>query len=80
MRFALSAGDASFASLTAGQQDEFLKSVEDTPFFAATRTLTLIGMFSSPSYGGNRYGAGWALIGLGAAVLIGLLKALGVFK
>jgi Gluconate 2-dehydrogenase subunit 3 len=54
---------ASFASLTAEQQDEFLKSVEETPFFAATRTLTLIGMFSSPSHGGNRNGAGWALIG-----------------
>ena len=53
----------SFASLTAEQQDQFLKGVEQTPFFSATQTLTLTGMFASPSYGGNRNGAGWALIG-----------------
>jgi hypothetical protein len=53
----------SFATLTSEQQIEFLKGVEDTPFFATTRLLTLLGMFSLPEYGGNRDGVGWNVIG-----------------
>jgi len=53
----------SFASLTSGQQVEYLKGVEQSPFFNTTRLLTLLGMFSLPSYGGNRDGVGWKLIG-----------------
>jgi len=53
----------SFASLTSEQQIEYLKGVDQTPFFNATRLLTLLGMFSLPAYGGNRDGAGWKLIG-----------------
>jgi gluconate 2-dehydrogenase gamma chain len=54
---------ASFASLSSRQQVEFLKTVDQTPFFNTTRLLTLLGMFSLPSYGGNRGGVGWKLIG-----------------
>jgi hypothetical protein len=58
------AGDAaSFASLAADQQIAFLKTVDRTPFFEATRLLTLLGMFTMPKYGGNRDGIGWKLIG-----------------
>jgi gluconate 2-dehydrogenase gamma chain len=53
----------SFASLSSRQQVEFLKTVDQTPFFNTTRLLTLLGMFSLPSYGGNRGGVGWKLIG-----------------
>ena len=53
----------SFASLTSGQQVEYLKGVDQSPFFKTTRLLTLLGMFSLPSYGGNRDAAGWKLIG-----------------
>ena len=56
-------GAASFASLTNDQQLEFLKTVDRTPFFDTTRLLTLLGMFSMPSYGGNSGGVGWKLIG-----------------
>ncbi len=54
---------ASFASLPSEQQIEYLKQVDQTPFFATTRLLTLLGMFSLPAYGGNRDGVGWKLIG-----------------
>ena len=54
---------ASFAALTSAQQIEFLKTVDRTPFFETTRLLTLFGMFTTPTYGGNRDGVGWKLIG-----------------
>jgi gluconate 2-dehydrogenase gamma chain len=57
------AGAGSFAALTSEQQVEYLKGVDQTPFFNTTRLLTLLGMFSLPSYGGNREGAGWKLLG-----------------
>jgi gluconate 2-dehydrogenase gamma chain len=54
----------SFASLTSEQQIAYLKTVDQTPFFTTTRLLTLLGMFSLPSYGGNRDGVGWKLVGV----------------
>jgi gluconate 2-dehydrogenase gamma chain len=54
---------ASFASLGSDRQIEFLKTVENTPFFDRIRQLTLCGMFTMPKYGGNRGGVGWKLIG-----------------
>jgi gluconate 2-dehydrogenase gamma chain len=57
-------GVASFATLAAPQQIEYLKTVDRTPFFETTRLLTLLGMFTMPKYGGNRDGLGWKLIGL----------------
>ncbi len=53
----------SFALLTTDQQIEFLRGVDETPFFNSTRLLTLLGMFTMPVYGGNRDGVGWKLIG-----------------
>ena len=40
-----------------------MRTVEQTPFFEQMRLLTLLGMFSSPAYGGNVDGAGWKLLG-----------------
>lgn len=54
----------SFAALPAGDQVAVMKSVEGEPFFAAARTLVLTGAFAEPSYGGNRGGAGWTMIGI----------------
>jgi gluconate 2-dehydrogenase gamma chain len=54
---------SSFAALTHQQQMDFLKLVENTPFFGRLRLLTLIGMFAMPKYGGNRDGVGWNLLG-----------------
>jgi gluconate 2-dehydrogenase gamma chain len=53
----------SFATLQSEDQIAYLKTVERTQFFDATRLLTLLGMFTMPAYGGNRNGAGWKLIG-----------------
>ena len=44
-------------------QIAFLKTVDRTPFFESMRVLTLLGMFTSPQYGGNFEGAGWKLLG-----------------
>jgi gluconate 2-dehydrogenase gamma chain len=52
-----------FAALSSGQQMEFLKSIDATPFFGSMRLLTVIGMFAMPQYGGNRDGIGWKLLG-----------------
>ena len=52
-----------FASLASEQQIAYLTTIDRTPFFEATRLLTLLGMFSLPAYGGNRDGIGWKLIG-----------------
>jgi gluconate 2-dehydrogenase gamma chain len=40
-----------------------LKTVDRTPFFEFTRMLTVLGMFSSPKYGGNYQGSGWKMMG-----------------
>jgi gluconate 2-dehydrogenase gamma chain len=59
-------GTASFAALTAAQQDELLKTIEQTPFFGQIRFITVAGMFANPSYGGNQDQAGWKLLGFEA--------------
>jgi gluconate 2-dehydrogenase gamma chain len=56
-------GTTSFAALKPEQQDEYLKSIEQTPFFGQTRFATCVGMFGNPSYGGNQGELGWKLIG-----------------
>jgi len=54
---------ASFAAAASDQQIAYLNIVDRTPFFNTTRVLTLLGMFTRPTYGGNRDGVGWKLIG-----------------
>jgi gluconate 2-dehydrogenase gamma chain len=54
---------ASFAAASSDDQIAFLKTVDHTPFFETERTLTLLGMFTSPKYGGNYQGSGWKLMG-----------------
>jgi gluconate 2-dehydrogenase gamma chain len=54
---------ASFAALAPAQQIAYLTEVERTPFFDLTRQLTVMGLFTMPSYGGNKDGIGWTLIG-----------------
>ena len=54
---------ASFAALPSDRQIEFLRLVDRTPFFEQARLLTCCGMFMDPSYGGNRGGLGWKLLG-----------------
>jgi hypothetical protein len=54
---------ASFAQAGPDAQIAYLKTVDRAPFFDSVRTLTLLGMFSSPKYGGNFRGAGWEMMG-----------------
>jgi gluconate 2-dehydrogenase gamma chain len=56
-------GASSFAALSSEDQIELLRAVEHTPFFVTMRLLTVLGMFAMPSYGGNRQGLGWQLLG-----------------
>jgi gluconate 2-dehydrogenase gamma chain len=57
------AAAASFAALTAAQQDEVIREIETTPFFQAVRLDTIVGTFALPSWGGNRDYLGWRLLG-----------------
>ena len=52
-----------FSSLTGEQQTEALKKIEKSPFFELVRTMTILGMFSNPDYGGNHNQIGWKLLG-----------------
>jgi gluconate 2-dehydrogenase gamma chain len=56
-------GAASFAALTAAQQDELLHDIEKTPFFQAARFDTIVGTFGLPTWGGNRDYVGWHMLG-----------------
>ncbi len=61
--FAATHSAADFAAADDAMQIEFLGSVDNTDFFATVRFLTLLGMFALASYGGNRDGIGWKLLG-----------------
>jgi hypothetical protein len=53
----------SFASAPLDAQMAYLKTVDRTPFFETTRMLTVLGLFTSPKYGGNYQGSGWKMMG-----------------
>ncbi|MEJ2541376.1 MAG: gluconate 2-dehydrogenase subunit 3 family protein [Gemmatimonadota bacterium] len=59
-------GDVTFPALGEDAQIAMLRDLEGSEFFGTVRHLTLAGMFSHPSYGGNRGEAGWTLIGFDA--------------
>jgi gluconate 2-dehydrogenase gamma chain len=54
---------ANFASLSAAQQTEILKAIENTPAFNLFRSFTMIGFLGNPEDGANRDMAGWKLVG-----------------
>ena len=56
-------GGTVFAQASPDTQIAFLRTVDHTPFFETTRMFTILGMFSSPKYGGNYRGSGWKLLG-----------------
>lgn len=53
-----------FASLSSSDQRVVMRLLEHEPFFAAARTLVLIGTFADPSHGGNRGEAGMRIVGM----------------
>ena len=65
LRKAGSAGAGkSFSKASDAEQIAFLHTVDKTPFFAAVRRLTVLGIIALPKYGGNYEGLGSKLIGV----------------
>jgi gluconate 2-dehydrogenase gamma chain len=62
-RKALFPASQSVAELTAAQRIELMKALEHSEFFGLLRFHTLAGFLGDLSYGGNRGGVGWKLIG-----------------
>lgn len=52
-----------FVALDAAARDTQMHAMEGQPLFESLRLLTILGLFASPSYGGNRDALGWQLIG-----------------
>jgi gluconate 2-dehydrogenase gamma chain len=52
-----------FGALDAARQEALMPAVAALPVFTPIRTLVVWGMFANPSYGGNRDGVGWKLLG-----------------
>lgn len=57
-------GAGVFSDLSEADQDTYLKSVENTPFFGGARFMTMAGIFGMAMYGGNRDNIGWKLAGM----------------
>jgi gluconate 2-dehydrogenase gamma chain len=53
-----------FSAAPEAQQIAWLHQVDETPFFAAVRRLTVLGLIAMPKYGGNHDGIGTKLIGV----------------
>jgi gluconate 2-dehydrogenase gamma chain len=56
-------GLVGFDQLSASDQDQKLRQIEDSYFFSILRKNTVEGMFSDPIHGGNTDMLGWQLIG-----------------
>jgi hypothetical protein len=53
----------SFAAASDADQQTYVASIVQTPFFQTTRLLTVLGFLASPKYGGNADRIGWKAIG-----------------
>jgi gluconate 2-dehydrogenase subunit 3-like protein len=53
-----------FAALPHARQIAVMRQVERDPFFAVARAMVIMGTLADPSYGGNRDGMGWSMIGM----------------
>ena len=53
-----------FSDLDPSDQDDYLASVENTPFFGGARFMTMAGVFGMAMYGGNRDDIGWKMVGM----------------
>jgi hypothetical protein len=59
---AATGGAARFAALPADAQVGVMQQIEQTPFFFSGRMLTIMGVLSEPSHGGNRDGVGFQFV------------------
>jgi gluconate 2-dehydrogenase gamma chain len=53
-----------FSAASDVAQIAWLHEVDKTPFFAAVRRLTILGLVALPKYGGNHDNLGWKLLGV----------------
>jgi hypothetical protein len=60
--YAAKNGGGKFSAASEAQQIAWLHEVDETPFFAAVRRLTVLGLISWPKYGGNFDNLGWKLL------------------
>jgi len=60
------AAPATFHELAFDQQTTIVREIENSPFFGNVHFLTLCGLFALPSYGGNKNGEAWKMIGFEA--------------
>ena len=58
-------GAERFSDLDEGDQDKYLASVENTPFFQGAWFMTMAGVFGMSKPGGNRDDIGYKLVGMG---------------
>lgn len=56
-------GAKHFSDLEEADQDAYLATRENTPFFGLVHFMTLCGFFGMSSHGGNRDHVGWQLLG-----------------
>ncbi len=56
-------GGRTFSKLSADEQDEQLRAIEDSAFFELMRQMTIFGFFAMSEYGGNKDHVGWEAIG-----------------
>ena len=56
--------DKPFSAAPEAQQVAWLHEAEKSPFFAAVRRLTVLGLIALPKYGGNSDYKGWNLLGV----------------
>lgn len=56
-------GGKTIADLSADEQDEQLRAIEDGAFFELMRQMTIFGFFAMSAYGGNKDHVGWEVIG-----------------
>ena len=64
MEAAAMAKGGAFADLDVDAQDAVIREIEGGPFFQLARTLTILGVFSDPRYGGGRDHVGERILGL----------------
>jgi len=62
-KFSAAHAGKAFAAASAEQQIAFMQTIESSPFFTQLRLLTIVGLLSSPKYGGNFGGLGWKVMG-----------------
>ena len=62
--YAAKNGGGKFSAAPEAQQIAWLHETDKTPFFAAVRRLTVLGLIAWPKYGGNHDNLGWKLLGV----------------